>query len=357
MSESTVQTAPAAATPTHGRLRFSLRLNNDLPLAQYVTLAQAAEAAGFDQFWVSHDLFLRSSPVVLTAVALATQRIEIGTCIVNPYTQHPAELAMLAATLDEVSGGRFNLGLGAGAGEFLKWVRLPQERPLAQTRLALQQLRAALDGVPAPGWEDEAYLRFTPNTGVANRRIPIYLAAMSPRMLHLAGELADGVLPLLFPPEHYASVAPLVEAGRIAAGRDADAVDLAACIWCSISDDRAAAEEVLKEKIAYYGHALSPLLYQRLGLEVDAFRPIEQAIMTERDLAKARSLVTPEMLRIGIAGTTADLSARLDGLVALGVRHLSFGPPLGPDPLAAIEAIGRDVIPRYRDGLSGASGG
>src|SRR5688500_1736797 len=179
------------------RMRFSLRLNNDLPLDAYVPLARAAEAAGFDQFWVSHDLFLRSSPVVLTAVALATERIEIGSCILNPYTLHPAEIAMVAATLDEVSGGRFNLGLGAGAVEFMKWVRIERDQPLATTRAAITSIRAVLAGAPADDWQPEAYLRFTPLPG-RPRRIPIYLAALSPRMLRLAGELADGVLPLLF---------------------------------------------------------------------------------------------------------------------------------------------------------------
>jgi 5,10-methylenetetrahydromethanopterin reductase len=326
-------------------MRFSLRLNNDLPIKEYVRLAQVAEEAGFDQFWVSHDLFLRSSPAILTAVALATERIEIGTCILNPYTLHPAELAMVAATLEEVSEGRFNLGLGAGAAEFMKWVRLPYERPLAKTRRTIQQLRAVLDGEQPPGWEPEAYLRFDSGSG---RRIPIYLAALSPNMLRLAGELADGVLPLLFPPEHYATVEPLIREGAERAGRSMDEIDLAACVWCSISDDRQAAEDVLRDKIAYYGHALSPLIFDRLGLSADDFRATERALMTERDPLKARALVTDRMLQIGIVGTPADLVARLETLVALGVRHLSFGPPLGPDPLAAVRAIGAQ-LPAVRD--------
>src|SRR5215211_4699695 len=111
-------------------MKFSVRFNNDLPVTNYLRLAQAAEAGGFDQFWVSHDLFLRSAPVILTAVAGVTRRIELGTCIVNPYTLNPAEMAMMAATLDEVSGGRFNLGLGAGAAQFLKWIGIEQTRPL-----------------------------------------------------------------------------------------------------------------------------------------------------------------------------------------------------------------------------------
>src|SRR5690349_6356748 len=134
-------------------MKFSVRLNNDLGLDTYIRMAQAAEKAGFDQFWVSHDLFLRSSPVILTMIAQATTRIEIGTCIVNPYTLNPAELAMMAATLDEASGGRFNLGLGAGAGSFLKWIGLEQTRPLAavaETAAVMRRLmsgeRAAIQG-------------------------------------------------------------------------------------------------------------------------------------------------------------------------------------------------------------------
>ena len=329
-------------------MRFSLRLNNDLPLAEHVALARAAEAAGFDQFWVSHDLFLRSSPVILTAVALATERIELGVCILNPYSLHPAEIAMLAATLDEVSGGRFNLGIGAGAAEFLKWVGLEREHPLATTRAAIEAIRATLAGEPAGGWQPEAYLRFDP----PRRRVPIYLAALSPRMLRLAGELADGALPLLFPPEHFTTVLPYIAQGAACAGRELADVDVAACVWCSVAPDRVAAEDALKDKIAYYGHALSPLIWGRLGLTVDDFRPIERALMSERDPARARGLVSDRMLRIGVAGAPGDLASRLEGLAAAGARHLSLGPPLGPDPLAAVVAIGREVIPRLRTGTA-----
>lgn len=330
-------------------MRFSLRFNNDLPAADYVRLAQAAEAAGIDQFWVSDDLFLRSAPVILTAVALATTRLEIGTCIVNPYTLHPAEMAMIAATLDEVSGGRFNLGLSSGAAEFLKWVGIEQDRPLTAVSETIAVLRRLFAGERAPldgkfmQWTDEAYLRFAPL-----RRIPIYLGALSPKMLTAIGALADGGLPLLLPPEHYETVLPYIQDGLISAGRSADALDLAACIWVSLSQDRAAAEGVLRHKIAYYGHAMSPLIWDRLGLTQDDFRPIEQAIMVDHDADRAAAMVTPQMLRIGVVGTGHDLIDRLEPLVAQGVRHLSFGPPLGPDPVEAIAILGREVIPHFR---------
>jgi 5,10-methylenetetrahydromethanopterin reductase len=330
-------------------MKFSLRLNNDLPAEEYITLARTAEAAGFAQFWVSDDLFLRSAMVILSAVAQATTRIEIGSCILNPYTLNPAQIAMEAATLDELSGGRFNLGLSAGAGEFLKWIGIRQEKPWTAVVETVQVINRLLSGEHAAftgeflNWSDEAYLRFEPR-----RRIPIYIGAMSPRMLRLIGEIADGGLPLLFPPEHYESVLPYIKEGAQRAGRDPDEIDLAACIWCSIGDDEIAAESVLREKIAYYGHALSPLIWERLGLTRADFDEIEHAVMSEKNIEHAKALVTPAMLKIGIVGTTEQLIERLEYLVQLGVQHISFGPPLGPDPLKSVALIGRDVLPHFR---------
>lgn len=330
-------------------MKFSLRLNNDLPVSEYIKLAQAAEAAGFDQFWVSNDLFLRSAAVILTAAAAATQRIQIGCGIFNPYSIHPAELAMFAATLDEFSSGRFLLGLSSGAGDFLKWIGIEQEKPRTAVIEAIDAINRLLCGerVPYEGeflhWTGDAYMRFP-----VKRRIPIYIGALGPAMLREIGRVADGGLPLLFPPEHYANVLPLIKAGAAEMRRDLDEIDVAACIWVSVSENRAAAEDVLKEKIAYYGHALSPLIYDQLGLTRADFTPIEQAIMTENNLEKAKALITPQMMRIGIAGNADDLNARLETLAALGVKHISFGPPLGPDPLEAIRVIGQRVIPHFK---------
>jgi 5,10-methylenetetrahydromethanopterin reductase len=325
-------------------VRFSIRLNNDLPAARYPDLARAAEDAGFDQFWVSHDLFLRSSAVILTTCALATKRIRLGTCVLNPYTLHPAEIAMTAATLQEVSDGRFNLGIAAGAADFLGWVGITQQRPLARMRGVITDIRRCLRGESVANWEPEAYLR-VPTTS----EIPIYLGATSPGMLQLAGELADGVLPLLFPPEHLATVIPLIERGLERTGRRLDEFDLAACIWCSVANDQAAAETVMKDKIAYYVHALSGYLRERLGLDASELDAIEDALQRQRNPELARSLVTPEMLKIGIVGDPQELVARLKILSEMGAAHFSFGPPLGPDPLDAIRLLGQEVLPCFHE--------
>ena len=130
-------------------MRFSLRLNNDLTVPQYVELAQRAESLGFDQFWVSSDLFLRSAGVILTAVALNTNRIQLGSCVLNPYTVNPAEVAMLAATLDEVSDGRFLLGIASGAAEFLGWVGIRHGKPLTAMRESVAAIRRLMSNESA----------------------------------------------------------------------------------------------------------------------------------------------------------------------------------------------------------------
>jgi 5,10-methylenetetrahydromethanopterin reductase len=330
-------------------MRFSIRFNNDLPVRRYITLAQAAEAAGFDQFWVSDDLFLYGVWPILSACATATHRIELGTCIVNPYTTHPVEIAMQAVALAELSDGRFNLGLAAGAAEFLNWVGVPQERPLAVTAATLRRLRALFSGergpfndAGLPAWGDEAHLR------IPSRPIPLYLGAMSPQMHHLIGALADGGLPLLFPPEHYRVVAERVRAGADEAGRDPAAIDLAACIWISLDADRAAAETALRHKLAYYGNAMSDEALAQVGVDRAEVQAVAATLAATHDLARAAAQVPAPLLRIGIAGDAPALIRRLEDLVALGATHLSFGPPLGPDPFRAIELLGRRVLPHFR---------
>ena len=331
-------------------MRFSLRVNNDLPVPACVALAREAERWGFDQLWISDDLFGRSGPVLLGAVGHATTRLEIGSGILTPHTIHPAELAMLAATMDELTGSRFNLGVAAGAADFLGWVGIADPHPVATMRETLTALRALLRGerLPETGGRfqrgsAEAYLRFPPP-----RATPLYLGATGPKMLRLAGELADGVLPLLFPPEHYRTARPLIAEGERSRPPGLPPLDVAACLWVSLAEDRTAARRALAEKVAYYGHALSDLLLARLGVDRAEFAPIARAVMVDRDLGRAAGLVTDRMLRIGVAGVPEELVERLDPLVAQGAQHLSFGPPLGPDPRHAVELLGRHVLPRFR---------
>jgi 5,10-methylenetetrahydromethanopterin reductase len=332
-------------------MRFSLRFNNDLAPTDYPLLAEAAEQAGFDQFWVSNDLFLHGVWPLLTAAALRTGRIALGTSIVNPATIDPAEIAMQATTLDQFSHGRFRLGLAAGAAEFLGWVGRELPRPLTTTAATIRRLRALFAGEHGPfsdpglpDWSREAYLR------VPSRPIELYIGAMSPKMQALIGTLADGGLPLLFPPEQYRAVAGRVAAAAEAAGRHPQDIDLAACIWLSLDADPQRAEAPLRRKIAYYANAMSDEVLTNLGADREEVRRISLLLQRDGDLPAAAAAVSPQLMRIGIAGNAHQVIERLEQLTALGARHLSFGPPLGADPLQVIRELGRDVIPHFRRG-------
>jgi 5,10-methylenetetrahydromethanopterin reductase len=327
-------------------VKFSVRVNNDLSVAELTALAVAAEAAGFDQVWVSNDLFLRSAPVLAATLAARTSRIALGIGVMNPYSVHPAELAMMAATLQEASGGRFLLGIGAGAEQFLSWAGLPRPAPLATTRAAVATIRALVghrdvDRGLLPAWAREhadAALKF-PHP----RPVPVYVGAMGPRMLTMAGAHADGVLPLLYPPERFAAARASVLAGAAPGGRD---VDLPACFWVSLSADPGQARDALAEKLAYYGPSFSAPMLAEAGLRPADF---DQAARLAHTGQQAAALIDDRMLSLGIAGDAAEVIARCRVLPAMGARHLSFGPPLGPDPVAAIGLLGSEVLPALQD--------
>ena len=286
----------------------SLRLNNDVPVAEFIELARLAESLEFDQIWVSNDLFFRSAPVLLAAAATATRRIALGTCILNPYSMHPAEIAMTATTLQELSGGRFLLGLAAGADDFLGWAGIARHAPLARTREAVIAIRALCCGPVARPTSPAAA---TAGSRDARLRVPatptpIYLGAMSPRMLALIGEVADGGLPLLYPPESFTESLRHIAAGAARAGRPLDDVDVAACIWVSVDDDAERARRPMAEKLAYYGASFSPDVLARVGVDpTDVGR-----VCATVDPAERVALLPPEMLTLGVSGTPDEVVER-----------------------------------------------
>jgi 5,10-methylenetetrahydromethanopterin reductase len=319
-------------------MKFSLRFNNDMPAARFVHMAALAEEAGFDQIWVSNDLFWHSAPVLVAEAARVTSRIVLGVGVFNPVSMHPAEIAMVASSLHEVSGGRFCLGLGAGADEFLNWAGLAAGPPVSRTERAIKDLRALFAGEAPDGWRPEGRLRTGPLS------MPIYVGAMGPLMLHLAGRLADGALPLLLPPDRYLYAAARINEGARQSGRDPHSIDVAACIWCSLDDDKARAERALAAKIAYYGASFSPDLLAGISLTVRDFHSIQQA-MSEGHSERAIDLVTPAMLSLGVAGGVDEIVEACARLGAAGARHISFGPPLGPHPAQAVAVLGKRVLP------------
>jgi 5,10-methylenetetrahydromethanopterin reductase len=245
--------------------------------------------------------------------------------VFNPVSMHASEIAMVTASLAELTRGRVLLGIGAGADRFLSWAGLALDPPVARTEKAINEIRALLAG-DAP-WAPEGRMR------IPVAPVPIYVGAMGPRMLRLAGRVADGALPLLFPPSHHRVAVAQIAEGAAIAGRDPQAIDVAACIWCSIAADPERARRALADKIAYYGPSFSSDLLARAGLSVSDFED---------------GAVTPKMLGLGVAGGPRDVVGACAELIAGGARHISFGPPLGPDPEEAIRVLASEVIPALR---------
>lgn len=331
-------------------MRFGIRFNSDSgTIREVVRYAQLAEALGFDDFWYCQDLMKRDAWVVLTAVAAATSRIRVGTCIVNPFTASPAELAMGAASLQEFSEGRFVLGIGPGDPPYLDWVGLRQRRPATGLAEAVAILRRLLRGDEAAGgevftgWQPGARMRFP----LPAQPIPIYIGGQGPRVLELMGELADGGLPILFPPETVDAVRERVAAGAARAGRDLAGFDLAACVWWSVARTRREAEDALRYLVAYYGPSLRAETLAPIGLAPADFDPV-RAAWQAGDMARAMGLLTPQMFRLAIYGDPAAMVERLRWLAARGVTQINIGPPLGPDPEAALRITGERVLAQLR---------
>jgi 5,10-methylenetetrahydromethanopterin reductase len=333
-------------------LQFSISFNSgNGTTAQALELAMMAEKHGLDCVWYCQDLFQRDVWVFLTAVATKTTKIDLGTGIVTPYTENPAEITMHAATLDEYSRGRVRLGISVGAVEFLRWVGINAHHPISGMRESISIIRRLVGGERVKhngrvfkGWTEDAYLRFKP----LRPSIPIYLGAQSPRLLELTGEIADGALPLLFPPEYFTEVLRYIKKGTVKAGRNLDELDIVGCLWFSVAKEPEKAKEALRDLVTYYGPHLAEDMIKTIGLEFEDFDQIREAY-SHRENETARKLMTDQMADLAIHGTPDECVERLDKLVKKGLKHIRFGPPLGPDPRETIRIIGEDIIPHFKE--------
>jgi 5,10-methylenetetrahydromethanopterin reductase len=332
-------------------LQFSISFNSgNGTTAEAASLAEMAEKQGLDCVWYCQDLFQRDVWVFLTAVATKTKKIDLGTGIVTPFTVSPAELTMHAATLDEYSGGRVRLGISVGAIEFLKWAGINVHHPVLGMRESITIIRRLLrgervehNGQVFKGWTRDAYLRFKP----FRRSLPIYLGAQSPRLLELTGEIADGGLPLLFPPEYFSQVLKHIKKGALKAGRNINDIDIVGCLWFSVSKDPVKAIDALRDLITFYGPHLAENMIGTIGLVKEDFEPIREAYKN-RDVKTARKLMTEQMADLAIHGTPNECIERIDNLIKSGLKHIRFGPPLGPDPKETIRIIGEEIIPHFK---------
>lgn len=304
-------------------MRTTATIRLDQPMTDAAELGRRAEDLGFDGVWVADHYFHRDASGALALMAGTTTGITLGTAVTSPLLRHPALLASMAASLGEISGGRFVLGLGAGGYEFATELGTPIRRPLRLTEEAVGIVRGLAEGVVTADGDtfrtDGAALKFQAPAA------PVYLAARGPKMLRLAGRIADGVITHGLSQQHVRFVTEQLDA--------ADAImrpKVVLMLDVQVDEDRARALDELRPRcLTMAGGSYADELIEIYGLDRTDVELLRAAVRSgDRDAATA--LVTDQMVdAFTIAGPSDYVADRLAELATLGVDEVILSTAAG----------------------------
>jgi F420-dependent oxidoreductase-like protein len=303
-------------------------------------LTQHAESLGYEVVWAA-EAYGSDSPTVLAWLAAQTSTIGVGSAVMQIPARTPAMTAMTAASLDLLSAGRFRLGLGVSGPQVSEgWHGVRFDRPLARTRefveivtLALDRKTVAYDGrtytLPLPDGPGKALkLTIAPH----GDRIPIYLAAVGPKNLELAGEIADGWLAIFFAPEFAEEQLGHVDSGRAAVGLDREGFDVVATIPLVVgADPRACADPVRPYAALYVGGMGSreKNFYNQLAVRMgygEAAATVQDLYLSHRP-RDAMAAVPYEFIdSTSLLGPKERLAERLAEFATAGVTTAALSP-------------------------------
>ena len=198
---------------------------------------QLVESLGYDSVWVT-QVGGREATVIASVYAASTSRIKIGTGVLPLYPRTPVVMAQTAATIDEISNGRFILGIGTSHRITIEnWHDMELKRPLRAVREYVEAVRAILNGEMYSGEIYKTafqFMRYEP----VRRDLPIYVSCLSPKMCTVAGEVADGAVLWMCAPTYIEKVVvPAIRKGRERAGKSMDDFEIVAAVPVSITDD------------------------------------------------------------------------------------------------------------------------
>jgi 5,10-methylenetetrahydromethanopterin reductase len=332
------------AGPAPVRPRLGAGLYPTRPADEMVRLGIAAETLGFDRTWITDSpVIWRELWVLLGALAARTGRLGLGTAVTTALTRHPAVTASAALSLAELAGGRVVLGLGNGDSAAATTGARPQT--LAELRATVALLRAALAGrAAASGYRGGGTAA---RAGVLDwagpAPVPLYLAASGPRMLELAGELADGVIMMVgVRPAMVRAAIERVHAGAARAQRDPARVALVLWAAAAASDaSPAAAVAAVRANVARAAIRRLPLPVTAAdAATLDAIRRTYDYAHHSRPGAPHGRLVSDALVaEFALAGTTATCAAQLAALAGLGLHEIALAVPDAPfDARAAVLA-------------------
>ena len=238
-------------------------------LDESVARVKAAERLGFESVWVTQLPHARDASLVLAAYAHATKRVSFGTGILPIYTRHPTAMVQMAATLDELSGGRFILGIGVSHKVTVEsmW-GLHLDSPVDAMREYLDIVRTSLrDGnCSIDGKHFTAHWTYS---GPRRADMPIMISALNPRMLELAGEMADGIVLYMCSPAHVRNhIIPAVAAGRQKAGKTLDGFEVVAAVPVCLTKDRAGGHDAFRKTVERYAN----LPYYRKMMDASGYK-------------------------------------------------------------------------------------
>ncbi len=287
-------------------LQIGLQVVPTMPVAELIETVQVAEGLGYDYCMVADEGLMHDIYVVLGLLAESTTRIRLG-AVTNCYTRHPAATAAALATVDDISDGRAFLTLVAGGTMVLDPLGLARIKPLARVRESVEMMRLLWSGEPV-SWQGDVFgLNDAQLTAGCRRNIPIWIAARGPRLLELAGEVADGVV--LMGKGDLGDALAIVDRGERAGSDDFARVYL---------DRLAYTPEMLAEAKTLYSYALmdSPdRVLRNIGLKQDQIDRLATAIRDGGPSAVA-GLVTDEMVAgYQVVGDRDECRQTLAGLV------------------------------------------
>jgi len=293
-------------------------------------LVQHADSVGIDSVWAA-EAYGSDAVTVLAYLAAKTERIRVGSAVLQMPARTPANTAMTAMTLDALSGGRFLLGLGLSGPQVVEgWHGVPYGKPLTRTREYVEIVRKAIareaplehDGVEysIPYRGDDATGLGKPLKSILHpvrSAIPIYLAAIGPRNVALAAEIADGWLPIFYSPEREDVFNAHLDASLSEHGRDPDGFDIATSVPVAMGDDVAACRDLLRPYFALYVGGMGARdrnfykqLVERYGWEAEAQRI--QDLYLDGKKAEAAAAVPDAMVdEMALVGPVEALVDRL----------------------------------------------
>jgi alkanesulfonate monooxygenase SsuD/methylene tetrahydromethanopterin reductase-like flavin-dependent oxidoreductase (luciferase family) len=309
-----------------------------------VERAKLADSLGFESVYTTH-IAGRDPFAVLGEFAHATERVKLGTGVTSIFARTPVAMAQAAATLDEISDGRMVLGLGVSHQVTVEnWFGSTISKPITQMREYAAAVSAILRGEPPP--EGEFFSTRFQFMGYPPRpELPIYIAALSPNMLRLAGEIGDGVMLWLCAPGYIQDVVvPAVTEGREKAGKSMDDFDIVAAVPSGLTDDREAALGAMRGELVTY----CSLPFYRRMLEGSGFSDEIAAFdegMAAGDVDRAKAGISERMLdSLAGIGDAEAVRGAVERYQAAGAKSPCVGGIPGTGFEATLEAAA-ELIP------------